>query len=84
MSGVTPAELGAHAFLRGMTGHQLATLARACWRSCAWRWCCGAPGRPCSLLPTGAAWRPGTTNGGPPGRNGAVTAEPFAGRSGWR
>ena len=31
MSGVTPAELAEHAFLRGMTGHQLATLARACW-----------------------------------------------------
>ena len=31
MSGVTPAELGEHAFLHGMTGHQLATLARACW-----------------------------------------------------
>jgi CRP/FNR family transcriptional regulator, cyclic AMP receptor protein len=31
MSGVTPAELGQHAFVRGMTDHQLATLSRACW-----------------------------------------------------
>ena len=31
MSGVAPAELGEHAFLRGMTGHHLAILARACW-----------------------------------------------------
>ena len=31
MSGVTPAELGEHQFLRGMSGHHLATLARACW-----------------------------------------------------
>jgi CRP/FNR family transcriptional regulator, cyclic AMP receptor protein len=31
MSGVTPAELGGHAFLRGMTDQQLAILARASW-----------------------------------------------------
>jgi CRP/FNR family transcriptional regulator, cyclic AMP receptor protein len=31
MSGVTPAELGGHAFLHGMAGHHLATLSRACW-----------------------------------------------------
>ena len=31
MSGVTPAELGEHAFLRGMTDRHLAILARACW-----------------------------------------------------
>jgi len=31
MSGVTPAELGEHAFLRGMSGQHLAILARACW-----------------------------------------------------
>jgi CRP/FNR family transcriptional regulator, cyclic AMP receptor protein len=31
MSGVTPAELGGHAFLCGMTDHHLATLSRACW-----------------------------------------------------
>ena len=31
MSGVAPAELGEHAFLRGMSGQHLATLARACW-----------------------------------------------------
>jgi CRP/FNR family transcriptional regulator, cyclic AMP receptor protein len=31
MSGVTPAELGGHAFLRGMADRHLATLARACW-----------------------------------------------------
>jgi len=31
MSGVTPEELGGHTFLRGMTGHHLATLSRACW-----------------------------------------------------
>lgn len=31
MSGVTPAELGQHAFLRGMAEHHLATLSRACW-----------------------------------------------------
>ena len=31
MSGVTAAELGGHAFLRGMADHHLATLARACW-----------------------------------------------------
>jgi CRP/FNR family transcriptional regulator, cyclic AMP receptor protein len=31
VSGVTPAELGEHPFLRGMTGHHLATLARSCW-----------------------------------------------------
>jgi CRP/FNR family cyclic AMP-dependent transcriptional regulator len=31
MSGVTPAELGEHAFLRGMTDRHLAVLARACW-----------------------------------------------------
>jgi CRP/FNR family transcriptional regulator, cyclic AMP receptor protein len=31
MSGVTPAELGKHAFLRGMTDRHLATLSRASW-----------------------------------------------------
>lgn len=31
MSGVTPAELGEHAFLRGMADRHLAILARACW-----------------------------------------------------
>jgi CRP/FNR family transcriptional regulator, cyclic AMP receptor protein len=31
MSGVTPAELGEHAFLRGMADGHLAILARACW-----------------------------------------------------
>ena len=31
MSGVTPAELGGHAFLRGMADRHLATLSRACW-----------------------------------------------------
>jgi CRP-like cAMP-binding protein len=31
VSGVTPAELGGHAFLRGMTGRHLAILSRACW-----------------------------------------------------
>jgi CRP/FNR family transcriptional regulator, cyclic AMP receptor protein len=31
MSGVTPAELGRHAFLHGMADHHLATLSRACW-----------------------------------------------------
>jgi CRP/FNR family cyclic AMP-dependent transcriptional regulator len=31
MSGVTPEELGGHAFLRGMTDRHLATLSRACW-----------------------------------------------------
>jgi CRP/FNR family transcriptional regulator, cyclic AMP receptor protein len=31
MSGVTPAALGGHAFLRGMAAHHIATLARACW-----------------------------------------------------
>ena len=31
MTGVSPAELGGHAFLRGMAGHHLASLSRACW-----------------------------------------------------
>jgi CRP-like cAMP-binding protein len=31
MSGVTAADLGEHAFLRGMTDRHLAVLARACW-----------------------------------------------------
>jgi CRP/FNR family cyclic AMP-dependent transcriptional regulator len=31
VSGVTPAELGGHAFLRGMADGHLAILARACW-----------------------------------------------------
>ena len=31
MSGVTPSELGGHAFRRGMTDRHLATLSRACW-----------------------------------------------------
>jgi CRP-like cAMP-binding protein len=31
VSGVTAAELGEHAFVRGMTDNHLATLARACW-----------------------------------------------------
>ena len=33
MSGVTPDELGEHAFLRGMTDHHLAVLSRACWEA---------------------------------------------------
>ena len=31
MSGVTPADLAGHAFLRGMAGSHLAVLARDCW-----------------------------------------------------
>ncbi len=31
MTGVTPAELGGHAFLHGMSDGHLAVLARACW-----------------------------------------------------
>lgn len=31
MSGVTPADLAEHAFLRGMAGRHLAVLARDCW-----------------------------------------------------